>query len=73
LCAYLDDGPSSGIDAWDCNFGGWVSATTEAYTTFTTCSEIVCDSKVYVECIRGDGQQCCECGADMTADLCGPC
>jgi hypothetical protein len=73
LCAYLDDGSSEGIEAWDCNFGSWVGATTAAYATFTTCSEIVCDSEVYVECVVGAGTRCCECSPDMTADLCGPC
>jgi hypothetical protein len=71
LCAYLD-GPPGGIEAWCCEFGGWVNCTTVANTAFTTCSEVVCTPDVYVECIRAE-RECCTCSADMTADACGPC
>jgi hypothetical protein len=72
-CDYLESSPLQGIAAFCCEFGGWVDCTTVADTTFRTCSERVCTADVYVECVVGDGSECCSCSADMTTDQCGPC
>jgi hypothetical protein len=71
-CDYLESSSSQNI-AFCCEFGGWVDCTTVADTLFTSCADRVCTPDVDVECIVGDGRECCTCGADMTADQCGPC
>jgi hypothetical protein len=70
-CAYL--GATPGITVWDCVAGGWVNDTTVADEGFGSCSDIVCTSGVEVECVVGQGEQCCTCSADNTADQCGGC
>jgi hypothetical protein len=73
-CAYLSNPPGdAGIEAWACLAGTWVYSTTCGYQRFRSCSDIVCSPPTYVECIIGDGEQCCTCGSDQMVDQCGPC
>jgi hypothetical protein len=74
-CVYHATATTVGLTCFACDAGGWISCTTVAYTTFSSCSQVVCGgvSNEFTECIVADGEQCCTCSADGTDDQCGPC
>jgi hypothetical protein len=70
LCAYTTSkGP---LAEWFCIGGGWVNDTS-ACAPFE-CGDINCSVGNTVECVVGDGKQCCFCSSPMgRVDDCGPC
>jgi len=75
-CGYLSNPPTdAGIVTWCCMFGDWEECTIVADTGFQSCSDILCaePEEPGIECIVGDGEQCCTCSSDERVDRCGPC